>query len=221
MVQQLEGLTKTQGLSLTASRSDDEVESSVLVYNLAVARFQQRHMLQASQLAGRLLPTFLPIPSFCQEDFDPPLRAKPGFAPARTNSHTHLAIYYFKNALDRLEGGETSEVGQSTSWLTHSQVFYNIGISLLHARRQGWLLIFCLRLWGLTTCVCVCFHLAECCMLAHQPDNLPQGREREMSQGGAGLSYKLVASAPASLQWGPPTHQGQLQCSPWTLPMFA
>ena len=65
------------------------------------------------------------------------------------------------------------------------------------------------------------FHLAECCMLAHQPDNLPQGREREVSQGGAGLSYKLVASAPASLQWGPPTHQGQLQCSPWTLPMFA
>ena len=67
VVQQLEGLAKTQGLSLSASRSDDEVESSVLVYNLAVARFQQRHKSSA--------PFFLPLPSFCQEDFVPPLRA--------------------------------------------------------------------------------------------------------------------------------------------------
>ena len=58
LVQQLERLTKTQGLSLTASRSDDEVESSVLVYNLAVARFQQRHKSSA--------PFFLPLPSFFQ-----------------------------------------------------------------------------------------------------------------------------------------------------------
>ena len=78
VVQQLEGLAKTQGLSLTASRSN--VESSVLVYNLAVARFQQRHKSSA--------PFFLPLPSFCQEDFVPPLRAKPSFAPARTSSHT-------------------------------------------------------------------------------------------------------------------------------------
>ena len=56
VVQQLEGLAKTQGLSLSSPRSEEEVESSVLVHNMAVARFQQRHMLQASQLASRLLP---------------------------------------------------------------------------------------------------------------------------------------------------------------------
>ena len=44
----------------------------------------------------------------------------------------------------------------------------------------------------------VWFHLAECCMLAHQPDNNNQGMAREVSQGGAGagLSYKLVATNP-------------------------
>ena len=44
----------------------------------------------------------------------------------------------------------------------------------------------------------VWFHLAEFGMLAHLPENLPQGREREVSQGGAGagLSYKLVATDP-------------------------
>ena len=60
VVQQLEGLAKTLGLNLTSPRSDDDVEGSVLVYNLAVAKFQQRHMLQAFQLASRLLP---PSPS--------------------------------------------------------------------------------------------------------------------------------------------------------------
>ena len=60
VVQQLEGLAKTLGLNLTSPRTDDDVEGSVLVYNLAVAKFQQRHMLQAFQLASRLLP---PSPS--------------------------------------------------------------------------------------------------------------------------------------------------------------
>ena len=46
MVQQLEGLAKTVGLNLAGPRCEDEVEGSVLVYNLAVAKFQQRHMLQ-------------------------------------------------------------------------------------------------------------------------------------------------------------------------------
>ena len=62
VVQQLEGLAKTQGLSLSSSRTDEEVDSSVLVYNLAVARFQQRHMLQSSQLASRLLPLPASLP---------------------------------------------------------------------------------------------------------------------------------------------------------------
>ena len=49
MVQQLEGLAKTVGLNLAGPRCEDEVEGSVLVYNLAVAKFQQRHMLQVSR----------------------------------------------------------------------------------------------------------------------------------------------------------------------------
>ena len=56
VVQQLEGLAKTLGLNLTNPRTEDDIEGSVLVYNLAVAKFQQRHMLQAFQLASRLLP---------------------------------------------------------------------------------------------------------------------------------------------------------------------
>ena len=48
VVQQLEGLAKTVGLNLAGPRCEDEVEGSVLVYNLAVAKFQQRHMLQVS-----------------------------------------------------------------------------------------------------------------------------------------------------------------------------
>jgi len=310
VVQQLEGLAKTQGLSLSASRSEDEAESSVLVYNMAVARFQQRHMLQASQLAGRLLPLSSSIsPAFArkilflhcelslalhqpeqalthaakleemlgesQGDQADGLSLEQGrvlvlkarcsvmarltktlkkelksvslpgtlgqtcefvrshiealhgnhrksikmlnsvvqIAGNRVFPHYYnnlgclhqimrkpnLAIYYFKNALDRLEGGETNQAGQSTSWLTQSQVLYNIGISLLHARRPGVAFDILLEVVGAHYLdPHVWFHLAECCMLAHQPDNLPQGREREVSQGGAGagLSYKLVATNP-------------------------
>jgi hypothetical protein len=46
VVQQLEGLAKTIGLNLAGPRCEDELDGSVLVYNLAVAKFQQRNMLQ-------------------------------------------------------------------------------------------------------------------------------------------------------------------------------
>ena len=48
----------------------------------------------------------------------------------------NLAVYYFKNALDRLEAAEAGG-GHQTSWVTQSQVLYNIGVSLLHARRPA------------------------------------------------------------------------------------
>ena len=95
----------------------------------------------------------------------------------------NLAIYYFKNALDRLEGGENSQTVHSTSWLTQSQVLYNIGISLLHARRPGVAFDILLEVVGAHYLdPHVWFHLAECCMLAHQPDNHNQGMAREVSQ---------------------------------------
>lgn len=40
---------RTLGLNLAGPRCEDDVEGSVLVYNLAVAKFQQRHMLQVRQ----------------------------------------------------------------------------------------------------------------------------------------------------------------------------
>jgi len=311
VVQQLEGLAKTQGLSLSSSRTDEEVDSSVLVYNLAVARFQQRHMLQSSQLASRLLPLPASLPhSFARkilflhcelslalhqpeqalthasklEEMLGELQREQGeslsMEQARVlvlkarcsvmarltktlkkelksvslpgtlgqtcefvRSHIealhgnhrksikmlnsvvqqagnrvfphyynnlgclhqimrkpNLAIYYFKNALDRLEGGEAgSQVGQSSSWLTQSQVLYNIGISLLHAKRPAVAFDILLEVVGAHYLdPHVWFHLAECCVLAHHPDNNSQGRAREVSQGGAGsgLAYKLVATNP-------------------------
>jgi len=118
----------------------------------------------------------------------------------------NLAIYYFKNALDRLEGAEGgAAAGQSTSWLTQSQVLYNIGISLLHAKRPGVAFDILLEVVGAHYLdPHVWFHLAECCVLAHQPDNGNQGTAREVSQGGAGagLSFKLVASNPPATPVG-------------------
>ena len=68
VVQQLEGLAKTLGLNLNNPRTEDDIEGSVLVYNLAVAKFQQRHMLQAFQLASRLLPTVSSLsPAFARK----------------------------------------------------------------------------------------------------------------------------------------------------------
>ena len=44
------------GLDLGKEVKEDGGESAFLIYNLAVAKFQQRHLLQAGQLAARLLP---------------------------------------------------------------------------------------------------------------------------------------------------------------------
>ena len=52
VVQQLEGLAATQGLELTgagAGEAGEEGEGAVLLFNLAVARFQQRRWLQVRQ----------------------------------------------------------------------------------------------------------------------------------------------------------------------------
>merc|ERR1719334_1885902 len=55
------------GISLSGSQESETV-NTVLLYNMAVARFQQRHMLQASQLATRLLPLSPSLsPSFARK----------------------------------------------------------------------------------------------------------------------------------------------------------
>lgn len=293
VVSQLEGLARTQGLNLTGPRTEDEVEGSVLVYNLAVAKFQQRHMLQAFQLASRLLPVppslgasfsrkilflhcelslALHQPELALEQatkLEALLQPAHGFSSSEEQEaeagrvlvlkarcqvmarHTrslkkelksvslpgalgtclemvrahiealhsnhrksikmlnscvqaagnrvfphyynnlgclhqvmrkpNLAIYYFKNALDRLEGsgggGESGRVpGQDTSsWLTQSQVLYNIGISLLHAKRASVAFDILVEVVGAHYLdPHVWFHLAECCLMAVQPDNQSQ-----------------------------------------------
>ena len=116
----------------------------------------------------------------------------------------NLAIYYFKNALDRLDGSQGGEGGrvpgqESSSWLTQSQVLYNIGVSLLHAKRASVAFDILVEVVGAHYLdPHVWFHLAECCLMACQPDNeahfsVAGGRGREVSEGGAGLGHKLVA----------------------------
>merc|ERR1719431_471337 len=307
VVQQLEGLAKTLGLSLSGPRGEEDVEGAVLVYNLAVAKFQQRHMLQAFQLASRLLPPSPTLsPSFARKilflhcelslalhqpasSFPGPeeleaeagrvlvLKARCQVMARQTRSlkkelksvslpgplgqtcefvrahiealHSNhrksikmlnscvqaagnrvfphyynnlgclhqvmkkpnLAIYYFKNALDRLDGsqgggGEGARVPdqESSSWLTQSQVLYNIGVSLLHARRATVAFDILVEVVGAHYLdPHVWFHLAECCLMASQPDNDQHfavgGRARQVVDGGtgAGLNHKLVAGNPA------------------------
>ena len=70
VVQQLEALARTVGVTLAGPRTEEDTEgtNAVLLYNLALARFQQRHVLQASQLASRLLPLSQNIsPSFARK----------------------------------------------------------------------------------------------------------------------------------------------------------
>jgi len=321
VVDQFEGLVKTMGLNLTGSKTDEEAEMSILIYNLSVTKFLLRHLEQASELASRLLPVCpdtQPIP-FCikvlvlnielalalhqpaqatellqimeelvttqeqqelsslggdcvsEENTDPgqhsarllvlkaraqvlardtrslkkelkcvslpgPLGQTTEFVRAHVEAlqHNHrkaikvlnscvqaassqedqrnkvfphfynslgclhmmmrkpnLAVYYFKNALDRIES--QGELGTN---LTQSQVLYNIGLSLLHARRPKMAFDLLLdvvvnhyldpSLW---------FHLAECCLMATQPS------EQGAIQGvGSGLSHKVVAanSSPGS-----------------------
>lgn len=55
VVTQLESVAMALGISLSGSQESEAV-NTVLLYNLALARFQQRHVLQASQLAAKLLP---------------------------------------------------------------------------------------------------------------------------------------------------------------------
>lgn len=314
MVQQLEGLAKTLGLSLSGPRGEEDVEGAVLVYNLAVAKFQQRHMLQAFQLASRLLPPSPTLsPSFARKilflhcelslalhqpelaleqagrleallhpasSFPGPeeleaeagrvlvLKARCQVMARQTRSlkkelksvslpgplgqtcefvrahiealHSNhrksikmlnscvqaagnrvfphyynnlgclhqvmkkpnLAIYYFKNALDRLDGsqgggGEGARVPdqESSSWLTQSQVLYNIGVSLLHARRATVAFDILVEVVGAHYLdPHVWFHLAECCLMAGQPDNnasfsVAGGRGGEVSEGGVGVGH--------------------------------
>jgi len=320
VVQQLEGLAKTAGVDLSGTNKEDDTEWTVLTYNLAVAKFQQRHILQASQLASRLHTTDKTNPEFrkrilflnaelslalrqpeeaikyanklqplvdgnneddtsrlmilkarCQvlnrkiKSLKKELKSVtlPGAvgvtcefvrshiefqcgnfrksikmlnsavqaAGSRVFPHYYnnlgcihqnmkkpnLAVYYFKNALERLEASQGGGAGtvvpsqtdggkESTSWLTQSQVLYNISLALLHAKRPH--TAFELLLEVVASHYLdphVWFHLAECCVQHHQPDNLKHfsasaERAAEVcnSSLGAGLSHKMVASNPTS-----------------------
>jgi len=92
----------------------------------------------------------------------------------------------------------------TTSWLTQSQVLYNISLSLLHARRPH--VAFELLLDVVASHYpdpAVWFHLAECCIQHHQPDNQTHislaDRASEVSDGGvgAGQTHKIIAGNPA------------------------
>lgn len=125
----------------------------------------------------------------------------------------NLAVYYFKNALDRLEAASPSGnvvpssspegAKDSTSWLTQSQVLYNISLSLLHAKRPH--IAFELLLEVVSSHYLdphVWFHLAECCIQHHHPDNDKHlsvaERAKDVSSGvvGAGISQKIIAGNP-------------------------
>ena len=113
----------------------------------------------------------------------------------------NLAVYYFKCALDKLEAGEHS--GQSTSWVTQSQVLYNIGISLLHARRPSVAFEFLVEVVGAHYLdPHVWYHLAEC-IIAHHHRGSGLARDTVTQTGvGAGMSHKIVAANPAMEQVG-------------------
>jgi CCR4-NOT transcription complex subunit 10 len=137
----------------------------------------------------------------------------------------NMAVHFFKSALDRLDGsqggggdpGGRVPGGESSSWLTQSQVtgcssgvkahptpqvLYNIGVSLLHAKRAGLAFDILVEVVGAHYLdPHVWFHLAECCIMAGQPDNdahfsASGGRAGEVSgrePAGAGPTRHLVA----------------------------
>ena len=116
----------------------------------------------------------------------------------------NLAVYYFKNALDRLDAQEAAGGGH-TSWVAQSQVLYNIGISLLHARRPAVAYELLLEVVGAHYLdPHVWFHLAECCIMAHIPDTSNNEQAKEAGPGtpqlgaGAGMTHKLIATNPGS-----------------------
>ena len=97
----------------------------------------------------------------------------------------NLAVYYFKNALDRLDAQEASgqQSSHTTNWVPQSQVLYNIGISLLHAKRPAVAFDILLEVVGAHYLdPHVWYHLAECCVLAHQPDNSDHDREQNCNE---------------------------------------
>ena len=113
----------------------------------------------------------------------------------------NLAVYYFKCALDKLEAGEHS--GQSTSWVTQSQVLYNIGISLLHARRPSVAFEFLVEVVGAHYLdPHVWYHLAECIIAHHHRGSGLAGDTVTQTGVGAGMSHKIVAANPAMEQVG-------------------
>jgi len=312
VVQQLEGLVRTQGLNLSEDLKEEDCthDTTFLLYNLAVAKFQQRHLLQAGQLAAKLLPFSANLPpnlarkvlhlnaeislalhqpeqaltyanhletllskakerdtaglmvlkARCQvmakqtkalkkELKSVTLPGRYGVTCEFVRSHIefehgnhrksikmlnsavqaggnkvfphyynnlgcihqimkkpNLAIYYFKNALEKLEantvnGNVVPPQGggqETTSWVTQAQVLYNIGISLLHARRPQVAFEILLEVVGAHYLdPAVWFHLAECCIQHHQP-NANSSQASQVSSGGVGSGphHKLVASNP-------------------------
>jgi len=54
VIKQIEGLAKTAGINIYGSPGKEENEWTLLTYNLAVAKFQQKQFIQAAQLSSRL-----------------------------------------------------------------------------------------------------------------------------------------------------------------------
>ena len=105
----------------------------------------------------------------------------------------NLAVYYFKNALDRLDAQEASgqQPSHTTNWVPQSQVLYNIGISLLHAKRPAVAFDILLEVVGAHYLdPHVWYHLAECCVLAHQPDNSDHDREQSCNKNSSKIFWE-------------------------------
>jgi len=310
VVKQLEGLAKTAGINLgPRGIKEDEVEWSLLIYNLAVAKFQQKQFIQAAQLSSKLehsektgqdlkkkvyyLNAELSLALRQPDDaikYTKILQSLVGnteedatrliMLKARsqvlgrqikalkkelkgvvlTGSHgitcefvrsnieyqcknykksikmlnsgaqvagskvfphyynnlgcihqnmskPNLAVYYFKNAMEKLDGGGevgnggiTQQKGEAEKELANidgvpqPQVMYNISISLLHAKRPH--IAFELLMEVASSFYLdphVWFHLAECCI-----QHLKERSSQDVEQGevGAGPTHKFIASNP-------------------------
>jgi len=123
----------------------------------------------------------------------------------------NLAVYYFKNAMEKLDNGGSDaapqlrvdgekDISMSMNGIPRSQVLFNISISLLHAKRPH--IAFELLLEVASSYYLdpqVWFHLAECC-IQHQQDK--SDVDIGHAEVGSGLNHRLVTSNPSPPQQG-------------------
>jgi len=130
----------------------------------------------------------------------------------------NLAVYYFKNAMEKLDGGNNgADVSQAQkvdgekelgcfNGVPQPQVMYNISLSLLHAKRPH--IAFELLMEVASSFYLdphIWFHLAECCI-----QHLKERSSQELGHGevGAGPTHKFIASNPQGPSLGSGAESG-------------